>query len=296
VAALSNAADFDTSDPEAFIKLQNAIVDPRYAATGWRTIQNFVGERMSDYSEQVHFICPKPNDVPALMEGWMKMVDRLHGSDVDPVSAAAAAAFGFVFVHPFEDGNGRIHRFLVHHMLAHAGFTPDKLLFPISAVMLRDRKEYDQVLERFSAPILPLTDYSLDRDGSMTVENETAYLYRFWDATPFAEYLYKCVAETIRKDLTQEIGFLPMFDAAVRATMEIVDMPDRRASFLVTLILQNNGTLSNAKRSKFDELTDDEIRKIESAIRVITDGAGEPSQPASDGSQRPVARVNQRRD
>ncbi len=47
---------------------------------------------------------------------------RLHNSSVDPIVAAAAMAFGFVFVHPFEDGYERIHRFLIHHQLAHSGF------------------------------------------------------------------------------------------------------------------------------------------------------------------------------
>lgn len=35
----------------------------------------------------------------------------------DAVLAAAMIAFGFVFIHPFVDGNGRIHRYLIHHIL-----------------------------------------------------------------------------------------------------------------------------------------------------------------------------------
>ncbi len=50
----------------------------------------------------------------SLMDNWMLMVEQLHAGRVDAVCAAAAAAFGFVFIHPFEDGNGRIHRFLIH--------------------------------------------------------------------------------------------------------------------------------------------------------------------------------------
>ena len=95
VAALSSAAKFDTSDPEAFIKLQNAIVDHRYAATGWRTVQSFIGETMSDFREHVHFVCPKPKDLVDLMNGWMRMMQSLRDSKVDPVCAAAAASFGF---------------------------------------------------------------------------------------------------------------------------------------------------------------------------------------------------------
>ena len=230
VAALTRAANFDTSDPRAFIKLQNAIVDPRYAATGWRTVQSFVGETMRDFREHVHFICPKPQDVDELMNGWMRMMELLRDSKVDPVCAAAAASFGFVFIHPFEDGNGRIHRFLIHQELASSGFTPHQVLFPVSAVMMRDRKRYDEVLEGFSQSVSPYIDYEMNQDGSMVVNNQTAHLYKFWDATAFAEYLYDCVAETIRTDLKEEIGFLKVFDAAIRATMDIVDMPDRRAS------------------------------------------------------------------
>ena len=42
------------------------------------------------------------------------------------------------------------------------------------------------------------------------------------------------MAETIRTDLREEIGFLKVFDAAIRATMDIVDMPDRRRLFAGT--------------------------------------------------------------
>jgi len=100
------------------------------------------------------------------------------------------------------------------------------------------------------------------------VENETADLYRYWDTTRFAEYLYGCVAETIRRDLRDEIGFLLVFDRALTQVRNTVDMPDRRASVLVKLIMQNRGVLSKTKREKeFPELTDDESRAIETGMR-----------------------------
>lgn len=270
VVALMRAAKFDTSDMQAFIRLQNEIVDPRYAATGWRTVQSFIGETMSDYREHVHFVCPKPEDLADLMNGWMRMTESLRDSKIDPGCAAAAASFGFVFIHPFEDGNGRIHRFLIHQELASSGFTPHQVLFPVSAVMMRNRNRYDEVLEGFSQSIAPYIDYELHQDGSLVVNNQTAHLYRFWDATRFAEYLYDCVAETIRTDLREEIAFLKIFDAAIRATMDIVDMPDRRASLLVRLILQNNGRLSHSKREMFSELKDEEISTIEEAVASLS--------------------------
>ena len=267
VAALMKASAFDATSKDAFVQLQNAIVDPRYAEKDWRTTQNFVSQTLPDYSEDVHFVCPKPGDVRDLMNAWMEMVHRLELREgIDPVVAAAVTAFGFVFIHPFDDGNGRIHRFLVHHILARLEFTPPGILFPVSAAMLRDRRAYDQALERFSDSILPFIRYDLDLEKGMVVHNDTARLYRYFDATAQAEYLYHCIEETIHRDLRDEIGFLAVFDAAVRAVLNIVDMPNRRASLLVRFILQNKGKLSKGKRTTFSEISDQEIDRIEKAV------------------------------
>ncbi len=85
----------------------------------------------------------------------------------------------------------------------------------------------------------------------MTVSNDTVRLYRYFDLTAQAEYLYRCIEEAIHRDLREEIGFLAVFDAAMRAVFNIVDMPNRRASLLIKLILQNKGRLSNGKAGYF---------------------------------------------
>lgn len=267
VATLSAAGDFKALDPESFVRLQNAIVDPRYAQKEWRRVQNWVGQTRSDFTERVHYVCPKPDDVPPLMAAWMRMLSRIYESRMDAVCAAAAASFGFVFIHPFDDGNGRIHRFLIHHILARLGFSPQGLLFPVSAVMLRDRRAYDRVLSAYSSSVMRLLQYEIDAQGQMNVQGETKHLYQYWDATPFAEYLYSCVEQAIRHDLKEEIGFLTIFDEAVRHTMEIVDMPDRRASSLVRFILLNKGRLGKNRREQFAELTDEEVGEIESVVQ-----------------------------
>jgi hypothetical protein len=268
VAALGRADHFDTGDKQAFVDLQNSIVDPRYAQKDWRTIQNYVGQTASNYTEIVHFVCPKPEDVASLMNGWMGAVARIEDGAVDPICAATVTGFGFVFIHPFEDGNGRIHRFLIHHSLAKLKFAPQGLLFPVSAAMLRDPKAYDAALNAFSDKIMPKIEYEMDDQQRLTVLNKTGTLYRYYDATPQMEYLYDAVAETIRKDLREEIEFLEVFDKAMIAVQKIVDMPNARASLLIRLILQNHGTLSGKKRRQFGELSDEEIVQIEEAIRA----------------------------
>jgi Fic family protein len=266
VAALGRANDFDTSDKQAFVELQNSIVDARYAQKDWRSIQNYVGQTASNYSEIVHFICPRPEDVPSLMDGWMRMVSRIEGGRVDPICAAAVTGFGFVFIHPFEDGNGRIHRFLIHRSLAKLEFAPQGVLFPVSAAMLRTPKAYDAALNAFSKSAMSLIKHEMDDQQRLTVLNSTDKLYRYYDATPQAEYLYEAVAETIRKDLREEIEFLEVFDKAMEAVKMIVDMPNARASLLIRILRQNRGILSAKKRRQFPELSDEEIAAIESEI------------------------------
>lgn len=266
VAALKAAPTFVPSK-RSLIQLQGEIVDSRYAAQDWRDFQNFVGETVGGYREEIHFICPRPQEVPGLMDGWVALLGRVGSDSVDPVVAAAIASFAFVFIHPFADGNGRIHRFLMHHLLAKRGYSPTGVIFPISAAILRDRRAYDEVLATFSKPLNEFIDWHWTPDQEITVSNDTGDLYRYFDATAFAEYLYDRVADTVRRDLKEELGFVAVFDRAFIAVREIVDMPDRRAALLVKLCMQNGGRLSAAKRSQFPELSDSEIAQLEAQVQ-----------------------------
>lgn len=276
VAALTRAAQFNTADKAALIELQNAIVDPRYRAGDWRDIQNYVGETVSGYRERVHFVCPKPDDVTSLMAAWGAMSERGLADKIDPVVAAALTAFGFVFIHPFEDGNGRIHRFLVHNVLAKTGFSPPGVIFPVSVSIVRDMPAYDVALEGFSKPLLSLLDWEFREDEHrVVVRGETADYYRYFDATRLAEYLYDRVAETIRKDLAEELDFLGCFDRAYRGVRSVVDMPNKKVSLFVRLALQNGGRLPKSRRKHFAEITDAEITAMEAAVSRAQTPAGE---------------------
>ena len=268
VAALRATRSFTPADPRSLLELQHTIVDPRYAAQGFRDMQNFVGETLGGYRDVVHFICPRPQDLGDLMAGWAAMTGRLAGA-TDPVAAAALVSFGFVFIHPFEDGNGRIHRFLLHHVLSSTGFTPLDVLFPVSAAIVRDRKGYEAALATFSAAIQPHIDWRWTPAKEIEVTNDTANLYGFFDATALAEYLYAKVAETVRKDLREELDFVAVHDRAMAAIRERIDMPDRRASLFFRLCLQNGGVLSKAKRPEFAELADGEIAGLQTAIQRV---------------------------
>ena len=247
-------------------------MDERFRNTDYRTDQNYVGETVAWQNERVPFVSPKPQDLGALMDGMTASHARMGAAPVPPVHPvvhAAAIAWGFVFMHPFDDGNGRIHRFLIHNILSLRGFTPKGIMFPVSAVMPKRMEAYDASLEAFSKPLLPLVEYSPDDRGRMTVHNDTADYYRYPDLTPQAEALFDFIRETIDVELVRELRFLASYDATHRAIPEVVDMPDREIDWLIRLCLQNHGRLSKRQRQElFTKLTDDEVERMEQAVRA----------------------------
>ena len=268
VTLLHLASQEDFCEKERLIALQNRIVDPRFTEEDYRSKQNYVGETVAWGKERIHFVSPKPEDLGGLMEGLGVVHRRMEEGAVHPLIHAAAVAYGFVFLHPFEDGNGRIHRFLIHNVLARRGFTPEAVMFPVSAAMLKSPVRYDASLEAFSRPLLALVDYTLDEHGRMTVHNDTARWYRYIDMTAQAEALFQFVEQTIDTELAAELSFLATYDETKNAIQEIVDIPDRRIDLFIRCCLQNNGRLSRRRRADhFASLSDDEIARMEEAVR-----------------------------
>ena len=182
--------------------------------------------------------------------------------------AASVLAFGFVFVHPFEDGNGRLHRYLIHHVLAERGFNPPGVVFPVSAVILDRMDGYRAALDDYSRRLLPAVDWAPTDDGNVRVLNDTGDFYRFFDATPQTEFLYACVQRTIEQDLPQEAAFLKRYDAFRAELNLMLDLPDRLADLLFRFLQQNGGKLPHrARENEFAALTDQEVERIEAAYR-----------------------------
>jgi len=196
-------------------------------------------------------------------------MDRMFASKVHPVIIAAAISFGLVFIHPFEDGNGRLHRFLIHYILTRTDFTPQNTIFPISATMLRHIKDYDEILENFSIPLLALlTNYTLDAEGKLTVHEPSLSYYQYIDYTKTTEYLFACIKTTIETDFKNELNYIASYDKTKIAIQNIIDMPDKEIDRIIKFIMQNNGKLSQTKRQHyFIKLTEEEIIAIQNAIR-----------------------------
>ncbi len=252
-------------DLDEFLRLQKIVIgDARFVKLGLRHEGGFVGEHDRTTG------APLPDHISARQEDLSELVAGLVAFDRDPdrgldtVLVAAALAFGFVYIHPFEDGNGRIHRYLIHHVLAERYFNPPGMVFPVSSAILARIDEYRQVLESVSRRILPAVHWEPTERGNVRVLNDTADFYRYFDATPHAEFLYSCIEQTIEFDLPQEARFLVAHDRFRRRLGEIIDMPDRIADLLFRFLRQNEGKLSQrAREREFASLSDAEAGAIE---------------------------------
>lgn len=269
VHMLGTASQLDFCTHDHLIALQNGIVEARFRERSYRRTQNYVGEFIAWQHQRVHYISPRPEDLGSLMDGLLETHARLMDSDIDAMVHAAVISFGFVFMRPFEDGNGRIHRFLIHNILAMRGVVPAGLMFPVSATMLAHPTEYDRVLEAFSRPLARCIDYDVDEEGRLTVHNDTSAWYRFMDMTSQVEALARFIRMTIDEVLKPELDFLVRYDATRSDLANIIDMPDAHIDLFIHCCLQNNGRLAKRKRVKhFPFLTTEEVEQMEKVVSL----------------------------
>lgn len=254
-------------DLDELLRLQQLVIaDDRFVQLGLRREGGFVGQHDRQTQAPIpDHISARPEDVPGLIDGMIAF-DRDRAEGLDSVIAAAVLSFGFVFVHPFEDGNGRVHRYLIHHVLAAHGFNPPGIVFPVSATILGRIDDYRRVLEVYSSRVLPLIEWRATPLNNVEVLNHTADFYRYFDATPQVEFLYECVRKTVEEDLPEEAAYLRRYDDFRTAVDAIVDMPDRTSDLLFRMLNQNDGVLSKrAREREFQKLTGDEVKLIEEA-------------------------------
>ena len=257
---------------EELIRLQQLVIEnTRFVQMGLRKKGGFVGEHDRVSGEPIpDHISAKSQDLDDLVDGLIDVNKLFIKDDIHAVLAAAVIAFGFVFIHPFEDGNGRIHRYLIHHMLTKKQFADQGIFFPVSSSILDHINDYQKVLESYSKPLLNLIEWVETKDHNVEVTNETKDYYRFFDATKPTEFLFDCVADTIKNIVPREINYLANYDAFKAYMEEEFEMPDKLISVLVRFLEQNQGVLSErAKEKEFSMLTEREVKRIESIFTEI---------------------------
>jgi len=259
---------------EELLRLQQIVIeDGRFVKMGYRTEGGFIGEHDRRTGEPIpEHISARRQDIEMLMTGLLLASKKMIDSQFHPVLTAAKIAFGFVFIHPFVDGNGRLHRYLVHHLLSNMKFTPQGIIFPVSAAILERMNDYRRVLENYSHPLLDLIRWEKTSDNNVEVLNDTTDYYRYFDATVQSEFLFECVDYTINKIIPEEVSYLQKYDKMKNWLDDRFQMPDRTVALLLRFLEQNNGLLSKRARDKeFVELTEEEVKEIEQNYKMFFD-------------------------
>lgn len=232
---------------------------------GIRSGEGFIGEHDRDTMIPIpDHISAKASDLPELLTGLFTTNEQLQESDLHPALIATTIAFGFVFIHPLADGNERLNRYIIHHLLAKTEFAKRGLIFPVSAAILNRIDEYQEVLEAYSSPRVSLVDWVPTSDHNVTIKNDTADLYRFFDLTQQAEFTFDCVGETIEKIIPEELDYLVKYDSLYKQIDDFVSLPNTRIDLLIKLLKQGHGRLSKKKQEKlFEELSDAELEHVQ---------------------------------
>jgi len=110
----------------------------------YRTIQNYI----VNWLGQVVYMPPKPQDVPELMNNFIKFINT-KSQEYLPVISSGIIHYKFVAIHPFVDGNGRTARILGTWELLHRKFDTDHI-FAIDDVIYEHRSSYYKALQTVS--------------------------------------------------------------------------------------------------------------------------------------------------
>jgi Fic family protein len=168
-----------------------------------RSRQNWIGG--NDYNPcGADFVPPPPEDVDRLLDDLCAAV---NDDTLSPLVQAALVHAQFETIHPFDDGNGRTGRALVHVVLRRRGIAP-RFLPPISVVFAGSKDRY----------IAGLTGFRGDAVG--------AWLEHFAAATATAARLARVYIDAVRKlqdhwrEQLRGTGAAPRADAAVWAIID----------------------------------------------------------------------------
>lgn len=165
VLAVEQAAETKTFGEAEILAIHHRLLERtphRHIAGQVRTQQNWIGG--NDYNPcGADFVPPPPEEVGRLLAELCRTINE---DTLPPLVQAALVHAQFETIHPFDDGNGRTGRALVHVVFRRRGLTP-RFLPPISVVFAGAKQRY----------IVGLTRFRFDADGV------TAWIEQFATAT-----------------------------------------------------------------------------------------------------------------
>ena len=254
--------------PAALEQLQLQILGPRAMRYGLRRSPVFVGEA-DGFMQVVHYIAPHWDDTPALLSGLRHFAARTAGACA--LVRAAVLSFGFVYIHPMSDGNGRISRFLINDVLRRDRAIPTPFILPVSATITSsvvNRRGYDQVLELFSRPLMrkyaaawrfgrdQVAEDGVHHNLQFDAYQDALPAWRYPDMTDHVEYLALVVQMTIEQEMRKEAGYLRSLRVARAGVKRVIEGPDGDIDRIIRSVRENNGRMSGKLLKEFPMLAD----------------------------------------
>jgi hypothetical protein len=271
----------DPLSEAALGELQAQILGPRATRYGVRRSPVFVGE-MDGFTEVVHYIAPHWDDAPQLLSGLRDCARQTTGAS--PLVRAALLSFGFVYIHPMSDGNGRISRFLVNDVLRRDGAVPEPFILPVSATITSSvisRRGYDQVLERFSRPLMrryadawrfgaeQIAEDGVHFNLQFDAYQDALPAWRYPDMTDHAEYLAEVVRVTIELEMRKEAAYLRSLRLARDRVKQVIEGPDGDIDRIIRSVRDNGGKISNKLLKEIPALADESLAaEVAAAIQA----------------------------
>ncbi|WP_199688105.1 Fic family protein [Noviherbaspirillum sedimenti] len=278
----------DPLDTKELTDLQTAILG-RATRYGLRKSPVFVGHT-SGYAEIVDYVAPHWDHTSELLNGLQEFLSRTRQRS--SILRAAVASFGFVYINPMADGNGRISRFLVNDVLRRDGAVPEPFILPISATITNTTKAkagYDHTLEELSKPLL---DTYKDRykfgqevpyeDGVVSnfhfdAYDEALHVWKYPDLTAHAEYMGEVIQMTIQDEMNKEAMYLRNLERAREGVKNWLEGPNTDIDRIIRSVSQGGAwKVSNKLAKEFPALAEAEV--AENVVKAVREAfnAGEP--------------------
>jgi len=240
---------------------------------------NFWTKMLTDRDQQVviggllldtlNFIAAKPEDVELLMSGLIEAYHSLiKDQNLDPIALLTIISFGFVFIHPFVDGNGRIHRFIMHEIIKNT-IKPD-VIVPISVTILKDISYYRTQLNLYSKNVMQII--SFDRiNFDVTVKSPYTYgWYAYFDATSLFIYMRRILDQSIALEMKNEINFIKAFDEEVAELLEFVSLvSEETVKEFLNLCISNGGYIPSNHLDKYEYISKDILIRMENIAQSL---------------------------
>lgn len=238
---------------EYLVALQNVVItSPFRLESAFRAEQNWL-QRGGHGALAVRYVPPPPQAMRSLMDGLMRMANSREG-DVPALVKAALVSFGFVLIHPFNDGNGRVSRLLAHHNLYFNDALPTvngaPAILPLSVAMKKNEAEYLASLEAFSKPARQLWDVMCIADNEFTFDfRSTPMAYAHWVGERAAAFMADCAQVALEQSLIDEAVFVHAYDQAFARIDREFDLPNKVINLLIHWIRQNGCRMPQRRRN-----------------------------------------------